>query len=169
MTITLELKILADVGLVGFPNVGKSTLLSKLSSARPKIANYPFTTLEPKLGIVKYKEYSSFVIADIPGIIKGASSGKGLGHYFLRHIERNSILLFVIPSDTKNLKEEYNILLNELKTYNLELLDKDYVVILSKSDLLDLELEKEYAEEMKSIFKDIPHLIVSSITRHNLN
>ena len=155
--------------MVGLPNAGKSTLLATLTSAKPKIADYEFTTLKPNLGIVQNYDFQSYVIADIPGIIKGASSGRGLGHYFLRHIERNSVLLFVIPSDTKNLKEEYNILLNELKTYNLELLDKDYVVILSKSDLLDLELEKEYAEEMKSIFKDIPHLIVSSITRHNLN
>ena len=169
LQITLELKLLADVGLVGLPNAGKSTLLASLTSAKPKIADYEFTTLKPNLGIVENYDFQSFVIADIPGIIKGASSGRGLGHYFLRHIERNSILLFVIPSDTKNLTEEHNILLNELKTYNPELLDKDYVVILSKSDLLDLELEKEYAEEMKSVFKDVPHLIISSITGHNLN
>ena len=169
LQITLELKLLADVGLVGLPNAGKSTLLASLTSAKPKIADYEFTTLKPNLGIVENYNFQSFVIADIPGIIKGASSGKGLGHYFLRHIERNSILLFVIPSDTKNLKEEYSILLNELKTYNAELLHKDYVVILSKSDLLDSELENEYAQEMKSIFKDIPYLIVSSITRQNLN
>jgi GTP-binding protein len=165
--ITLELKVLADVGLVGFPNVGKSTLLAALTSAKPKIADYEFTTLKPNLGIVDYRDYRSFVMADIPGIIEGAAEGKGLGHYFLRHIERNSILLFVIPSDTKDVKAEFEILFNELKKYNPELLDKKYMVILSKGDLLDDELKKEYATEMSSIFK-APHLIISSLNQYNL-
>ena len=165
--ITLELKVLADVGLVGFPNVGKSTLLAALTSAKPKIADYEFTTLKPNLGIVDYRKYRSFVMADIPGIIEGAAEGKGLGHYFLRHIERNSILLFVIPSDTKDVKAEFEILFNELKKYNPELLDKKYMVILSKGDLLDDELKKEYATEMSSIFK-APHLIISSLNQYNL-
>ena len=165
--ITLELKVLADVGLVGFPNVGKSTLLAALTSAKPKIADYEFTTLKPNLGIVDYRDYRSFVMADIPGIIEGAAEGKGLGHYFLRHIERNSILLFVIPSDTKDVKVEFEILFNELKKYNPELLDKKYMVILSKGDLLDDELKKEYAAEMNSIFK-APHLIISSLNQYNL-
>ena len=165
--ITLELKVLADVGLVGFPNVGKSTLLAALTSAKPKIADYEFTTLKPNLGIVDYREYRSFVMADIPGIIEGAAEGRGLGHYFLRHIERNSILLFVIPSDTKDVKAEFEILFNELKKYNPELLDKKYMVILSKGDLLDDELKKEYATEMSSIFK-VPHLIISSLNQYNL-
>ena len=165
--ITLELKVLADVGLVGFPNVGKSTLLAALTSAKPKIADYEFTTLKPNLGIVDYRKYRSFVMADIPGIIEGAAEGKGLGHYFLRHIERNSILLFVIPSDTKDLKAEFEILFNELKKYNPELLDKKYMVILSKGDLLDDDLKKEYATEMSSIFK-APHLIISSLNQYNL-
>ena len=165
--ITLELKVLADVGLVGFPNVGKSTLLAALTSAKPKIADYEFTTLKPNLGIVDYRKYRSFVMADIPGIIEGAAEGRGLGHYFLRHIERNSILLFVIPSDTKDVKAEFEILFNELKKYNPELLDKKYMVILSKGDLLDDELKKEYATEMSSIFK-APHLIISSLNQYNL-
>ena len=165
--ITLELKVLADVGLVGFPNVGKSTLLAALTCAKPKIADYEFTTLKPNLGIVDYRKYRSFVMADIPGIIEGAAEGKGLGHYFLRHIERNSILLFVIPSDTKDVKAEFEILFNELKKYNPELLDKKYMVILSKGDLLDDDLKKEYATEMSSIFK-APHLIISSLNQYNL-
>ena len=165
--ITLELKVLADVGLVGFPNAGKSTLLAALTSAKPKIADYEFTTLKPNLGIVDYRDYRSFVMADIPGIIEGAAEGKGLGHYFLRHIERNSILLFVIPSDTKDVKAEFEILFNELKKYNPELLDKKYMVILSKGDLLDDELKKECAAEMSSIFK-APHLIISSLNQFNL-
>ena len=140
MNLVLELKVLADVGLVGFPNAGKSTLLSVLSSAKPKIANYEFTTLKPNLGIVSMSDYRSFVMADIPGIIEGASEGKGLGHYFLRHIERNSILLYVIPVDTKDLKKEFDILNNELKKYNPELIDKDFAVFFSKSDLMDQEL-----------------------------
>ena len=165
--ITLELKVLADVGLVGFPNVGKSTLLAALTSAKPKIADYEFTTLKPNLGIVDYRDYRSFVMADIPGIIEGAAEGKGLGHYFLRHIERNSILLFVIPSDTKDVKDEFETLFNELKKYNPELLDKKYMVILSKGDLLDDELKKEYVTEMSLIF-NAPHLIISSHNKYNL-
>ncbi|MEO2099408.1 MAG: GTPase ObgE [Flavobacteriaceae bacterium] len=168
LQITLELKVLADVGLVGFPNAGKSTLLAALTAAKPKIADYEFTTLKPNLGIVDYRDYRSFVMADIPGIIEGAAEGKGLGHYFLRHIERNSILLFVIPSDTKDVKAEFDILFNELKKYNPELLDKSYMVILSKADLLDEELKKEYTKEMKSVFKDTPHLIISSATQYHL-
>jgi len=168
LQVTLELKVLADVGLVGFPNAGKSTLLAALTSAKPKIANYEFTTLKPNLGIVEYRDYRSFVMADIPGIIEGAAEGKGLGHYFLRHIERNSILLFVIPVDSKGVKEEFEILFNELKKYNPELLDKQYMVVLSKADLLDEELKNEYLHEMKSIFKTIPHLIISSATQYQL-
>ena len=140
MNLTLELKVLADVGLVGFPNAGKSTLLSVVTSAKPKIANYEFTTLKPNLGIVSMTDYRTFVMADIPGIIEGASEGKGLGHYFLRHIERNSILLYVIPVDAKDLKKEFEILNNELKKYNPELIDKDFAIFFSKSDLMDKEL-----------------------------
>tara|TARA_Y100000389_G_scaffold85957_1_gene82697 strand:+ start:939 stop:1940 length:1002 start_codon:yes stop_codon:yes gene_type:complete len=165
---TLELKILADVGLVGFPNAGKSTLLSVLTSAKPKISDYEFTTLKPNLGIVNYRDYKSFIMADIPGIIEGASEGKGLGHHFLRHIERNSILLFLIPSDTSDLKNAFEILRKELEKYNPELLDKSYIVALSKSDLLDEELLAEYNVEMKNIFKNTPHLIISSATQFQL-
>ena len=168
LQITLELKVLADVGLVGFPNAGKSTLLAALTSAKPKIADYEFTTLKPNLGIVEYRDYRSFVMADIPGIIEGAAEGKGLGHYFLRHIERNSILLFVIPADVKDVKEAFEVLYNELKKYNPELLDKEYMVVLSKADLLDEELKKEYTEEMNSLFKEVPHLIISSVTQYQL-
>ena len=168
LQITLELKVLADVGLVGFPNAGKSTLLAALTSAKPKIADYEFTTLKPNLGIVEYRDYRSFVMADIPGIIEGAAEGKGLGHYFLRHIERNSILLFVIPADVKDVKEAFEVLYNELKKYNHELLDKEYMVVLSKADLMDEELKKEYTEEMNSLFKEIPHLIISSVTQYQL-
>jgi GTP-binding protein len=156
----LELKILADVGLVGFPNAGKSTLLSVVSAAKPKIADYPFTTLTPNLGIVSYRDNKSFVMADIPGIIEGAHEGKGLGIRFLRHIERNSILLFVIPADTKNVREEYEILLNELKSYNPELLDKKRVLAISKSDLLDEELMIETRKDLP----DLPRVFISSIT-----
>jgi len=166
--ITLELKVLADVGLVGFPNAGKSTLLAALTSAKPKIADYEFTTLKPNLGIVEYRDYRSFVMADIPGIIEGAAEGKGLGHYFLRHIERNSILLFVIPADQNDVKAAFEVLHNELKKYNPELLDKEYMVVLSKADLLDDELKKEYNIEMNSLFKEIPHLIISSVTQFHL-
>ena len=141
--ITLELKVLADVGLVGFPNAGKSTLLSVMTSAKPKIADYEFTTLKPNLGIVEYRDFKSFVMADIPGIIEGAAEGKGLGHYFLRHIERNSILLFLIPADTDDIKKQYDILLDELRRYNPEMLDKERLIAISKSDMLDDELKAE--------------------------
>lgn len=155
----LELKVLADVGLVGFPNAGKSTLLSKLSAAKPEIADYAFTTLVPNLGIVSYRDFKSFVMADIPGIIEGAAEGKGLGHRFLKHIERNSALLFLIPADADDIKKEYEILLNELKKYNPELLYKKRVLAISKSDMLDNEL----MESMKAFIpKDIPYLFISS-------
>ena len=156
----LELKILADVGLVGFPNAGKSTLLSVVSAAKPKIADYPFTTLTPNLGIVGYRDNKSFVMADIPGIIEGAHDGKGLGIRFLRHIERNSLLLFVIPADSKNIREEYEVLINELRMYNPELLDKKRVLAISKSDLLDDELMDETRKDLP----DIPGVFISSIT-----
>ncbi|MDX5585814.1 MAG: GTPase ObgE [Aureibaculum sp.] len=161
----LELKLLADVGLVGFPNAGKSTLLSVLTSAKPKIADYAFTTLKPNLGIVKYREFQSFVMADIPGIIEGAAEGKGLGHRFLRHIERNSILLFLVPADSIDIQKEYEILLNELKKHNPELLDKDRLLAISKSDMLDDELKDEIEKELP---KDIPHLFISSIAQTGL-
>lgn len=156
----LELKILADVGLVGFPNAGKSTLLSVVSAAKPKIADYAFTTLVPNLGIVGYRDDKSFVMADIPGIIEGAHEGKGLGIRFLRHIERNSILLFLIPADSKNIKDEYSILLNELKMYNPELLDKKRILTISKSDMLDDELKNEIRKDLP----DISRVFISSIT-----
>jgi GTP-binding protein len=165
----LELKVLADVGLVGFPNAGKSTLLSVLTSAKPKIADYPFTTLKPNLGIVEYRDFRSFVIADIPGIIEGASEGKGLGHYFLRHIERNSILLYVIAADADDVAEEYRILKAELIKYNPDLLDKRQVIAISKSDLLDDELKTELSESIREDFKGIPHLFISSVAQQNLN
>ena len=160
----LELKILADVGLVGFPNAGKSTLLSVLSAAKPEIANYPFTTLSPKLGIVSYRDYQSFVMADLPGIIEGAHQGKGLGHRFLRHIERNSILLFVIPADTDDIKKEYNILLNELEKYNPELLYKDRILAISKTDLLDEELKQLIIPNLPNI----PYQFISSVAQEGL-
>jgi len=169
MFITLELKVLADVGLVGFPNAGKSTLLAALTSAKPKIADYEFTTLKPNLGIVEYRDFKSFVMADIPGIIEGAAEGKGLGHYFLRHIERNSVLLYLIPADTHEVHKAFKILQNELLKYNPELLDKSFMVVLSKSDLLDEELLMEYEKEMKKSFKGIPHLIISSATQYQLS
>ena len=147
-TVILQLKLLADVGLVGFPNAGKSTLLSVVSAAKPKIANYPFTTLEPNLGIVSYRDNRSFVMADIPGIIEGASEGKGLGLRFLRHIERNSVLLFMVPSDSEDIHGEYKILLNELKQYNPELLDKKRLLAISKSDFIDKELMEEIEKEV---------------------
>ena len=168
MNLVIELKVLADVGLVGFPNAGKSTLLSVLSSAKPKIANYEFTTLKPNLGIVSMSDYRSFVMADIPGIIEGASEGKGLGHYFLRHIERNSILLYIIPVDTKDLKKEFDILNNELKKYNPELIDKDFAVFFSKSDLMDQELLLELEIIIKDQFKEIPYFIGSSINMNGI-
>lgn len=157
----LELKILADVGLVGFPNAGKSTLLSVVSAAKPKIADYAFTTLEPNLGIVEHRDHKSFVMADIPGIIEGAHEGRGLGLRFLRHIERNSMLLFMIPADSKDIKQEYKILLNELKQYNPELLDKERLVAISKSDMLDDELIKEIK---KTLPRKIPHIFISSVS-----
>ncbi|PKA83446.1 GTP-binding protein [Ulvibacter sp. MAR_2010_11] len=166
--ITLELKVLADVGLVGFPNAGKSTLLSVVTSAKPKIANYEFTTLKPNLGIVKYRDFQSFVMADIPGIIEGAAEGKGLGHYFLRHIERNSTLLFLIPADAKDIKEQYEILLDELRRYNPELLDKQRLVAISKSDMLDEELKGEMKKELDKQFKGIPYLFISSVAQQGL-
>jgi GTP-binding protein len=159
--IILQLKLLADVGLVGFPNAGKSTLLSVVSAAKPKIANYPFTTLEPNLGIVDVRNEHTFVMADIPGIIEGASEGKGLGLRFLRHIERNSLLLFLIPADTNNIAGEYQILLNELARYNPELLDKQRILAVSKSDLLDDELEQAITKELPA---DIPSIFISAIT-----
>ena len=161
MTVIMELKLLADVGLVGFPNAGKSTLLSALSSARPKIANYPFTTLEPSLGIVGYRDSKSFVMADIPGIIEGASEGKGLGLRFLRHIERNSLLLFMVPGDTDDIKKEYEVLLNELQRFNPEMLDKHRVLAVTKSDLLDEELIAMLKDTLPT---DLPVVFISSVT-----
>lgn len=163
--IILQLKLLADVGLVGFPNAGKSTLLSVVSAAKPKIANYPFTTLEPNLGIVSYRDNQSFVMADIPGIIEGASEGKGLGFRFLRHIERNSLLLFLVPADADDIKKEYEILLNELVKYNPELADKKKILAISKSDMLDEELMEALAEELP---EDIPHIFFSSVAQFNI-
>jgi GTPase len=164
----LELKILADVGLVGFPNAGKSTLLSVVSAAKPEIADYPFTTLVPNLGIIKYHDYKTFIMADIPGIIEGASEGKGLGFRFLRHIERNSVLLFMVPSDSKDIAKDFKILLNELNLFNPELLDKQRLLAITKSDLLDEELEEELTKEIKSMLKDVPFIFISSITGKNL-
>jgi len=161
----LELKLLADVGLVGFPNAGKSTLLSVMTSAKPKIADYAFTTLKPNLGIVEYRDFQSFVMADIPGIIEGAAEGKGLGHRFLRHIERNSTLLFLIPADSEDINKEYDILLNELKKHNPELLDKDRLLAISKSDMLDEELQREISTELP---KGVPHLFISSVAQTGL-
>ncbi len=159
--VILELKLLADVGLVGLPNAGKSTLLASVSAAKPKIADYAFTTLTPNLGVVSYRDHRSFVMADIPGIIEGASEGKGLGHRFLRHIERNAVLLFMIPADTDDINSEYKLLLSELDKYNPELLDKERVLAISKSDLLDDELEEEIS---KTISVDIPHIFISAVS-----
>jgi len=161
----IELKLLADVGLVGFPNAGKSTLLSVITAAKPKIADYAFTTLKPNLGIVDYREYKSFVMADIPGIIEGAAEGKGLGHRFLRHIERNSTLLFLIPADSDDIHKEYEVLLNELKKHNPELLDKERLLAISKSDMLDDELQEEIKKEMPS---GVPFLFFSSVAQIGL-
>ncbi len=174
MTIILELKLLADVGLVGFPNAGKSTLLSALSSARPKIANYPFTTLEPSLGIVGYHDRQSFVMADIPGIIEGASEGKGLGLRFLRHIERNSLLLFMVPGDTDDIVREYQILLNELRNFNPDMLDKHRVLAVTKCDLLDDELIEMLSQQLhrdieQAKMDDIPVVFISSVANKNLD
>lgn len=161
----LELKVLADVGLVGFPNAGKSTLLSSITAARPKIADYAFTTLVPQLGMVAYRDDRSFCMADLPGIIEGAAEGKGLGHRFLRHIERNAVLLFVIPADSKDHAEEFTVLRNELDKYNPEMLKKDFVIAISKSDLLDDELQQQIANELP---EGIPHVFISSVTGKNL-
>jgi len=161
----IELKLLADVGLVGFPNAGKSTLLANVSAAKPKIADYAFTTLKPNLGIVEYRNHQSFVMADIPGIIEGASEGKGLGHRFLRHIERNSALLFLIPADSDNIKEEYKILLNELKKHNPELLDKQRFLAISKCDMLDDELQEEITKELP---EGIPYIFFSALAQIGL-
>lgn len=166
--ITLELKVLADVGLVGFPNAGKSTLLAALTSAKPKIADYPFTTLKPNLGIVQNRDFTSFVMADIPGIIEGAAEGKGLGHYFLRHIERNSVLLYVIPADANDISEQFTILNKELTRYNPELLDKNFIIGISKVDLLDEELYTAIESECKGAFKDIPVVLFSSVSQQGL-
>lgn len=165
--ITIELKVLADVGLVGFPNAGKSTLLSVLTSAKPKIADYEFTTLKPNLGIVKYRDYQSFVIADIPGIIEGAAEGKGLGYYFLRHIERNSVLLFLIPADADDIVKQYEILVDELRRYNPEMLDKERFVVISKSDMLDDELKSEISSILdKDLETD--YMFISSVAQQGL-
>lgn len=161
----IELKVLADVGLVGFPNAGKSTLLSVITAAKPKIANYAFTTLTPQLGMVAYRDNRSFCIADLPGIIEGAAEGKGLGHRFLRHIERNAVLLFIIPSDSNDHKKEFEILKNELAEFNPELLQKEFMIAISKSDLLDQELTDAIVKELP---KDIPHIFISSATQKNL-
>ena len=165
-SIVLELKMLADVGLVGFPNAGKSTLLSAVSAARPKIADYPFTTMEPQLGIVSYRDNRSFVMADIPGIIEGASEGKGLGLRFLRHIERNAVLLFMVPADADDIATEYSILLNELSQFNPQLVDKHRILAISKSDMLDDELIDEIA---RTLPPDIPHVFISSVTGQGIS
>ena len=168
MNITLELKVLADVGLVGFPNAGKSTLLSVVTAAKPKIANYEFTTLKPNLGIVTQRDFQTFVMADIPGIIEGAAEGKGLGHYFLRHIERNSTLLFLIPADADDIRKQYDILLDELKRYNPELLDKERLIAISKSDMLDEELKSEMKAQLDKDFKGMDYLFISSVAQQGL-
>lgn len=165
--ITLELKLLADVGLVGFPNAGKSTLLSVITAAKPKIADYEFTTLKPNLGIVEYREFKTFVVADIPGIIEGAAEGKGIGHRFLRHIERNSTLLFLVPADAPDIVKQYEILLDELRRYNPEMLDKDRLVAISKSDMLDEELKAEMKIILDKDLK-IPYLFISSVAQQGL-
>ncbi|MDL2297021.1 GTPase ObgE [Bacteroidales bacterium OttesenSCG-928-B11] len=163
--VILELKVLADVGLVGFPNAGKSTLISVLSNAKPKIADYPFTTLRPNLGLVPYRSYQSFVIADIPGIIEGASEGKGLGLRFLRHIERNAILLFLVPCTSEDIKKEYTILLNELRAYNPELMDKKRILAITKCDISP---DEELTKLKRKIPKDIPSFFISSLSQKNL-
>ncbi|KPM32509.1 GTPase obg [Croceitalea dokdonensis DOKDO 023] len=165
--VILELKLLADVGLVGFPNAGKSTLLSVMTSAKPKIADYEFTTLKPNLGIVEYRDFQSFVMADIPGIIEGAAEGKGLGYYFLRHIERNATLLFLIPADSKDIVKEYEILLDELRRYNPELLDKQRFVAISKSDMLDDELQEMMKVELDHTLK-VPYMFISSVAQKGI-
>lgn len=165
--ITLELKVLADVGLVGFPNAGKSTLLSVMTAAKPKIADYEFTTLKPNLGIVKYRDFQTFVMADIPGIIEGAAEGKGLGYYFLRHIERNSVLLFLIPADAPDINKQYEILLDELRRYNPEMLDKDRMIAISKCDMLDDELKAELKQELDKTLP-IPYQFISSVAQQGI-
>ncbi|WP_037319158.1 GTPase ObgE [Salegentibacter sp. Hel_I_6] len=165
--ITLELKVLADVGLVGFPNAGKSTLLSVITAAKPKIADYEFTTLKPNLGIVEYRDFKTFVVADIPGIIEGAAEGRGIGHRFLRHIERNSTLLFLIPADAPNISEQYEILLDELRRYNPEMLDKDRLIAISKSDMLDAELKLEMKHELDKNL-GAPYIFISSVAQQGL-
>ena len=167
LEIILELKVLADVGLVGFPNAGKSTLLSVLTAAKPKIANYEFTTLKPNLGIVEYRDFQSFVMADIPGIIEGAAEGKGIGHRFLRHIERNSTLLFLIPADAPDIVEQYHILLDELKRYNAEMLDKERFIVVSKSDMLDDELKQEIEAEITQE-TNAPFMFISAVANEGL-
>ncbi|WP_245605193.1 GTPase ObgE [Niabella soli] len=162
---TLELKVLADVGLVGFPNAGKSTLLSSITAAKPKIGNYAFTTLTPNLGIIDYRDGRSFCMADMPGIIEGAAEGKGLGHRFLRHIERNPVLLFLIPADSADHRKEFDILMNELERYNPDLLHKQFLIAISKSDMLDEELKEAISKEMPD---HIPHLFISSVTQQGL-
>ncbi len=164
-SVILELKLLADVGLVGFPNAGKSTLLSALSAARPKIADYPFTTMEPQLGIVPYRDSRSFVMADIPGIIEGASEGRGLGLRFLRHIERNAVLLFMVPADADDIRHEYEVLLKELETFNPQLMDKQRILAISKSDMLDDELKEEIATMLPD---DVPHVFISAVAQQGL-
>ena len=159
---------MADVGLVGFPNAGKSTLLKTITSAKPKIGNYEFTTLKPNLGIVEYRDYRSFIVADIPGIIQGASEGKGLGHHFLRHIERNSVLLFLISSESEKIVDRYNILLNELTKYNPELLDKDRIIVISKSDLIDQKRKDKIAREISKNIKNISFDFISSVSSQGL-
>ena len=168
--VTFELKILADVGLVGFPNAGKSTLLSVLTAAKPKIANYEFTTLKPNLGIVEYRDFQTFVMADIPGLIEGAAEGKGLGHRFLRHIERNSTLLFLIPADADDIAEEYDILVNELRKYNPEMLDKERFIAISKSDMLDEELMEAIREDLdeRGAFNGADYMFISSVSQYQL-
>lgn len=166
--IILELKILADVGLVGFPNAGKSTLLSVITAATPKIADYEFTTLKPNLGVVQYRDFKSFVVADIPGIIEGAAEGRGIGHRFLRHIERNSILLFLVPADAPDIRQQYDILVDELRRYNPELLDKDRVVAISKSDMLDDELQAEMKAILDQQFQDVEYMFISSVAQEGL-
>ncbi|MDG1032073.1 MAG: GTPase ObgE [Flavobacteriaceae bacterium] len=166
--LTLELKLLADVGLVGFPNVGKSTLLKTITSAKPKIGNYEFTTLKPNLGIVQYRDYRSFVMADIPGIIEGASEGRGLGHHFLRHIERNSVLLFLLSAESEDVVSQYKILLNELKKYNPELLDKQRIIAISKSDLIDDKAKLKAKKNISKNIKNVPFEFISSVSNIGL-
>ncbi|HLV70382.1 MAG TPA: GTPase ObgE [Xanthomarina sp.] len=167
LDIILELKVLADVGLVGFPNAGKSTLLSVVSAAKPKIADYEFTTLKPNLGIVEYRDFKTFVMADIPGIIEGAAEGKGLGHYFLRHIERNSVLLFLIPADATDIRKQYDILLDELKRYNPEILDKERLIAISKCDMLDEELKAELKTELDKTLP-VKYMFISSVAQQGI-